>query len=244
MKEQLLLLRELQVIDSRTEEVRRQIESLPEKLRPAKNDLAKLEAMLELERAKVAETEAWRREQEQLIKVEDEGVKAAKGKLQAAKTAKDFAAANREIDNKRRSIAAREEEVLKVIEAMEATNKRLAEHEADVEKLRAKIGAEEAVLDEKVAELEVKMKEAAAGRDEVVAKIDKRLIAKYEHVLKRRQIAVVPVVDGTCQGCHMKVPPQLNNILARFESVETCPACQRLLYRIELVEDEEGAPAE
>jgi predicted nucleic acid-binding Zn-ribbon protein len=214
------------------------MESLPEKLRPAKTDLAQLEAMLEIERAKLAETEAWHREQEALIAAEDEGIKAAKAKLQAAKTAKDFAAANREIDNKRRSRAEREEEVLKVIDAMEATRASLTEHEADVDSLRAKVTAEEAAIAEKVAELEVKMKEAAAGRDEVAGKIDAELLDKYEQVLKRRDIAVVPVVDGTCQGCHMRIPPQLNNVLARFESIESCPACVRLLYRSELIEDE------
>ncbi|MBA3503878.1 MAG: hypothetical protein H0T65_26190, partial [Deltaproteobacteria bacterium] len=39
-----------------------------------------------------------------------------------------------------------------------------------------------------------------------------------------------------CQGCHMALPPQLNNILARMESIETCPRCSRLVYRKELLD--------
>ena len=34
----------------------------------------------------------------------------------------------------------------------------------------------------------------------------------------------------------MALPPQLNNILARMESIETCPRCGRLIYRKELLE--------
>ena len=34
----------------------------------------------------------------------------------------------------------------------------------------------------------------------------------------------------------MALPPQLNNILARMESIETCPRCGRLVYRKELLE--------
>jgi hypothetical protein len=44
----------------------------------------------------------------------------------------------------------------------------------------------------------------------------------------------------------MALPPQLNNILARMESIETCPRCSRLVYRKELLEPKpeaaEGAP--
>jgi predicted nucleic acid-binding Zn-ribbon protein len=34
----------------------------------------------------------------------------------------------------------------------------------------------------------------------------------------------------------MALPPQLNNILARMESIEMCPRCGRLVYRKELLE--------
>ena len=53
-------------------------------------------------------------------------------------------------------------------------------------------------------------------------------------------------MKGVCQGCHMALPPQLNNILARMESIETCPRCGRLVYRKELLEpkpDEAAAAA-
>jgi uncharacterized protein len=243
LKEQLLLLCELQVIDSRTEEVRRQIEALPERLRPAQADLAKLEAMLAAERAKLAETEAWRKEQEHLVSLEEDNIKAAKAKLQQAKNARDFAAANREIDNKRRSVSERETEILKVIEAMESTRASLEEHEKHVEALREKVVAEEAQIAEKIKELEAKMTETSAGREEIASKIDKRLLKKYEVTLRHRAVAVVPVIEGTCQGCHMQIPPQLNNILARFESIESCPLCQRLLYRQELLEETGGEDA-
>jgi predicted nucleic acid-binding Zn-ribbon protein len=43
----------------------------------------------------------------------------------------------------------------------------------------------------------------------------------------------------------MALPPQLNNILARMESIETCPRCSRLVYRKELLEPKpEDKPAE
>ena len=35
---------------------------------------------------------------------------------------------------------------------------------------------------------------------------------------------------------HMALPPQLNNVLARGQSIETCPRCGRLIYRKEWLE--------
>lgn len=231
MKEQLALLLELQKIDAVVFELRSSIKALPEKLAPAKADLAKLEAMLQAERDRLAETEAWRREQEQLISQDQEDIQKAKSKLQASKNSKEFAGASREVDNKRRSMNEREEEVLKVIEALEKSRGEIAAHENDVNTLRETIEAEEAKIGAQIAELTAQATEKSTGRDEITAKVDKNLLKKYDYIVQFRGIAVAPVVAGTCQGCHMSVPPQLNNTLARGDSIESCPRCQRLLFR-------------
>jgi uncharacterized protein len=38
------------------------------------------------------------------------------------------------------------------------------------------------------------------------------------------------VRGGTCQGCHMHVPPQLFNQIQRNEQLILCPNCQRMLF--------------
>lgn len=236
MKDQLILLLELQRIDSRVREVRASIAALPEKLQPAKRDLAKLEAMLNVEKHKLAETEVWRREQEDLIETDEDGLKKAKLKVQAAKTPRDFAAASREVDNKRRSISEREDEVLKVIEAIEKATTEIATHETDVETLRGHIGDQEAEVLKTVTTLEAEATEHASGRDEIAAKVDERTLARYEDTLRKKGYALAPIEDGTCQGCHMAVPPQLNNVIARNQSIEMCPRCKRLVYRKDFLE--------
>lgn len=238
MKTQLLLLQELQAVDARIQELTQSMRALPEKLAPAKNDLARLETIVEGEKVRLAETEAWRAEQEDLISREEEAVRAAKAKLQGAKTNRDYTAASREVDNKRRAISEREEEVLKVIDAIESTRSQIAAHEADINTLRGHIAEREAELQSQVVALEQEAKSHLAQREEVAAKVEKNLLRRYDHVARSRGIAVAPVKEGACQGCHMSLPPQLNNILARFETIESCPSCQRLLYRIELLEED------
>ena len=236
MKEKLLLLLELQRIDARVNEVRASMSALPEKLRPAKTDLAKLEAMLQMEKDRIAETEEWRSGQEQLIKQDEEALKKAKLKVQAAKSTKDFAAASREVDNKRRSISEREDELLKVIEALEKNRADIAPHEKDVGSLRDEIAKEEALITATLAKLSSEAEEFASGRDEITAQIDPVTLKRYDTVMRGRGYGVAPVVGGACQGCHMSLPPQLNNILARGDSIESCPTCHRILYRQDLLD--------
>lgn len=244
VKEQLLLLLELQSIDARVHELLVAIEALPAKLAPAKQDLARLEAMLQTEKDRVAENEAWRKEQEVLVEFEDDAIRKAKAKLQGAKNSKDYTAANRELDNKRKSKSDREEEVLKVMEVLEKSRAEVAAHEKDVSALREQIQAEDERVKQVVAELEAEARERSVGRDELVARIEPGLLKRYQHIMKKRGGHVIAaVVNGGCEGCHMTIPPQLNNELARMDSIETCPRCGRLIYRQELM-DEPSAEVE
>ncbi len=244
MKDQLRLLIELQNFDSKIQEMTGAIRALPEKLAPAKQDLARLEALLQAEKDELERTEKWRREQEVVLKQEDEAIKKAKLKLQSSSSTKEFAAANRELDSKRRSMSEREEEILKVIDAIETSRKSIAEHEADVQKLRDTVAAEEASIGEKVAEIQKDVDASMGERENLVAEIDKELLGRYAHVQKRRGVAVVEVVDGGCRGCYMAIPPQLANILYAGETIESCPSCHRLIYTARMLGEDENAETE
>ena len=79
--------------------------------------------------------------------------------------------------------------------------------------------------------LKAELADARAGRDSVAQSLDARLRSKYENVFKRRAgLAVVTIVNGTCSGCHMYVPPQTINEIRKSGVIHVCPSCQRILY--------------
>lgn len=240
MRDQLRLLKELQAVDSRAIEVKKQMVALPEKLRPAKNDLAKLEALLAQAKNDLAATEKWKADQEAFIKREEDAVRQARAKLQQSRNTRDYGAANREVENKRRSVSEREDELLKVINAMEQTRTNIATNEAEVAKLREHVAQQEAEIAAQVAELAAQAQGFEGERKALTAQLPAELLKRYETVLKRRGIALAAVANGICQGCHMSLPPQLSNILARLQSLETCPNCQRLLYRPDMLAELEA----
>lgn len=230
MKNQLHLLKQLQVIDTQTKEIRQSIEAVPAQLDPAKQDLQRLETMLVAERKQIDETEAWRKEQEDVVQREEDALQSAKSKLAEAKNSRDFGAASREIDNKKRSIHDREQEVLKVYEALERGREKLNTHEEDVAKLRSHVVSEEAKFSGALASLTAKIEKISAGRADVEAQIQPQFVKRYNVVMHRRGSAIAAVENGVCQGCHMSLAPQLAIQVARGDSLHSCRQCNRLLY--------------
>lgn len=237
MKDQLRYLLQLQTIDAKVKELEAQIKSLPTKLEPARRDLAKLEAMLAAEKQRLAETESWKKQQETLLEREVDSMRSAKSKLNASKTGKEFNAATREIDNKKKAIFERESEIKKVTEVVTTTGAQAEAHEKDVETIRQSLSADEADVEGRIQVLREEITVVSQGREEIRTKIDGPLLKTYDSLASKKGYSVAPVAKGVCQGCHTSLPPQLNNILARGESIESCPRCARIIYRVEMLDE-------
>jgi len=236
VREQLVFLLQLQQSDVKVRELETASTQLPARLDPLRRDLAKLQGMLDVERAKLTETETWRKTQQDQLDREREALKAAQSKLQASKNSKEFGAASREVENKRKSISDREAELKKVVEASTTSNTQLEARDKDVDGVRSELTQNEAAMADQLASLIAQLAEARTIRDEARAHVEKQWLKIYDTLAAKRGYAVAPVIKGVCQGCHMALPPQLNNILARMESIETCPRCGRLVYRKELLD--------
>jgi hypothetical protein len=236
VREQLQLLLQLQTCDVKVRELETASKQLPAKLDPLRRDLAKLQGMLDGERTKLNETETWRKTQQDQIDRERDAMKSAQSKLQASKNSKEWGAATREVENKRKSIGDREIELKKVLEASQQSTSQLAARDADVQKLRDELASSEAAMADQVATLAQQLAEAKAARDAARASVEKQWLKVYDTLSAKRGYAVAPVIKGVCQGCHMALPPQLSNVLARMESIQTCPRCSRMIYRKELLE--------
>jgi len=245
VREQLVFLLQLQQSDVKVRELETAVNQLPAKLDPLRRDLAKLQTMLDAENAKLAETNAWRKQQQEHIDRDREALKIAQNKLSASKNSKEYGAASREVEHKRKSIGDREGELKKVSEASSAGATQLESRNKDVDVLRNQLAESEAAQSEQQAKLQAELAEAKAVRDAARGSVEKQWLKIYDTLSQKRGYAVAPVIKGVCQGCHMALPPQLNNILARMESIETCPRCGRLVYRKELLEPkpEEGVAA-
>ena len=244
MKDQLLLLTELQRHDARIQELEQMMKAFPAKLEAMNADLKRVEQMLERERTQLTETEAWRRRQEDEMKSEESRALAAKQRSAAVKNAKEYMANERELQATRKQAQDREEEVLKLVEAVETAKKSIAQHEADFAALKEHVAGEEQAAREKIGELEGQIAAERKLREVAAARVRPDVLKKYSAIRMRRGLAMAPVKNGTCQGCNMNIPPQLYNQLQRGDSIEICGTCNRIIYWDKLLENPDGQPAE
>ena len=241
MRDQLRRLEELQQHDARIQELENALKAIPAKLATTQADLARVEAMLNSERSALGETERYYAEQKGLLGDDEQQVSSAKHKLSQAKNSKEYMAAQREIEQRRESVAGREGEISKLVEAVDAKKKLLADRAADVQTLKDSIQKDSDAARARMAELEGKIAALRTERDALAAGVKPEMLKRYSTIRLRRGLAVVSVRNGTCQGCNMNIPPQLYNTLQRGLTIETCPSCHRIIYWEDLMKEE--APA-
>ena len=242
MRDQLRRLEELQQHDARIQELENALKAIPAKLATTQADLARVEAMLNSERSALGETERYYAEQKGLLGDDEQQVSSAKHKLSQAKNSKEYMAAQREIEQRRESVAGREGEISKLVEAVDAKKKLLADRAADVQTLKDSIQKDSEAARARMAELEGKIAALRTERDALAASVKPEMLKRYSTIRMRRGLAVVSVRNGTCQGCNMNIPPQLYNTLQRGQTIETCPSCHRIIYWEDLMKEEAPAP--
>jgi predicted nucleic acid-binding Zn-ribbon protein len=237
LRDQLKRLEELQRHDAKIQELETSLKAIPAKLAATQADLARVEALLVSERAQLAETEKYYADQKGQLEQDEEQVAGAKHKLAQAKNSKEYMAAQRETESRRDGVVSREAEIAKLVEAIEAKKKVLAERAEGVNTVREAVDKDVELAHARMAEIEGKIAGLRGERDRLASEVKPDVLKRYGGIRIRRGLAVVGVRNGTCQGCNMNIPPQLYNVLQRGISIETCPSCHRIIYWEDLMKE-------
>ncbi|MEW5855318.1 MAG: C4-type zinc ribbon domain-containing protein [Myxococcota bacterium] len=232
MKSQLILLAELQSIDSRLLKVEAAREAIFSRQRTLQTEVDKLKAEHKSTVDKVEELEKERRQKELEFQTDRDKQRKWEVRLEELKTGREFAALSREVEGLKRSMTESQERVQALSGEIEETRKKAKDVE---QKLKA---ADQALSDEKksvqdtLKEHEVNIGKERENRGRITTQLPANLVKRYEQLLQKRQgVAVVPAKEGgVCKGCNMGLPPQMFIRVQRGETVEQCPACNRMLY--------------
>lgn len=232
-QEQLSLLCELQEIDLSLHNLEQSLKTLPNKMKVVEAAYLAVKTELESTRAELSEVEKAKRSDESDLASSAEHLRVREAKLYAIKTNKEYQAALKEVSEGKRLNREREDRILQAMEKIETLTKKNTQLEQDFadkedvfKKEEKSVRSEEALVREKISI-------ASRHRPEIVSKIDKTTIRKYDFIRQRYAQAVAGVIDGICQGCSTRIPPQLFNEMLRRTDLKICPSCQRLIYVME-----------
>ncbi len=137
----------------------------------------------------------------------------------------------RETEGSKRANRDAETKIGELQKASEGLDSDVEALETQLEALQEKVDAEKAKVDGAVKALSHTVASQTKRRDALIPRVPKPLFRKYDAIRNRRfGIGLSMVTAGCCQGCNMKLPPQLYNILQRGDSIEQCPSCHRLIF--------------
>ncbi len=244
LREKLKALEELQQIDLETNEVKAELDALPARRVQAEAAVTTARKAWEDEKARLEGNEKERRQLESLLGMERDKVKKWEGRLGEIKTPREYAALSREIDIAKKTNDGQSEQVKELANQAVELRKVVDAKEEELSEREAAAQASIEELDKKRAAAEERMRGLETRRAAAVKQVDPGLLAKYEHIKRRRAgVAIAQVVGMTCKGCHRNIPPQLAITLQRANSIETCPNCHRIIYSAEAVNPPAPSPA-
>jgi len=236
MEEKLSLLIQLQEIDGTIRSRREEKKKLPELLAALERKSEEHKAELGRVRELLETAQKDKRDRDRDLEEGTGKVEKLKARTPDIKTNKEYTALLKEIETAEQENKTIEDDILKLMENIDAANaeitnteKRIADENAAIDEERKKLGAAMTALSEALAAED-------RTRNELAGKIDKPLLTEYE---KRYDSLVGRVVvearSESCAGCFMSIPPQLFVNVKKSDAILSCPHCHRMLYYKEMI---------
>jgi predicted nucleic acid-binding Zn-ribbon protein len=230
LKEQLQLLEKLQEIDNQIDRHEQDLARYPLEVQDIARSLVALRREIGENKEKLAAVEKDLRKSEQDLAVEQEKIKRSERRLLGIKNQKEYNALSREVKLGKKVVGEIEDTILGFMTETESLKKGLEKRETDYQALEKGLLEKKAEAETVTGQAREALERLNAEKERVVETIDREFLKKYQIVKKARGTAIVELDNGTCTGCHMAIPPQLNIRVLKQEELVICPNCNRILY--------------
>jgi uncharacterized protein len=222
---------QLQKIDSQIQALHVRLAELPRKLTIQRETLNAIIAKHDAAHHEFDRLTKERHACEIDLKQDEENVKTFSNQLYAVKTNEQYNALKHEINQVKEKISKTEDTILELMDKLDTAKRVWDEQKKKVEdgkrifaEEEKKILAEEALVKGQVAELESKRKGIADT-------IDTISLSSYQKISQRWNGQALASIKGEiCQGCSMKLPPQVIAEVNKNDKIVRCENCARILF--------------
>ena len=228
--DQIRALEKLAQIDAELKEIQDEVSQERSTLDGLKSGITKLDDKLAVDRALLGAMDKTRGELIQDVRNMNQQLDHSREKLSRSRTERESNAAQRELEELRKLVRDREEEIGKLSASADAARQQIELTEAEHGKLAGDLGAREGDISSKLGLAEGKARDKGTEREAAAKALPTPLYRRYEMIRSKRGTAIAQTTDGTCKACHMSLPPQLFHRLRREPTLEQCPSCNRIIY--------------
>lgn len=231
LREEIARLMSLQAIDRELRDLEQALASVAGRVQELRLEAEKQQAELDRLTAEEQQNATVRRQLEKELAEGEARIRNKRMRLNQVRNDKELQALSHEVETQKDSNQRFEAELIALMEASEPRTARIAEITPSVQQLLAELSEAEKEIAAQVEDLKISITKQRLERDLMAGNVDRGLLQRYEMIFSRRNgLAVAEARSGTCQGCRMRLPPQLYNQIQRHDSIHFCPTCQRILY--------------
>jgi len=231
LREEINRLMELQTIDRQLRELEQSLSSIAGRVDQLRienqGNQAELDSLTEQDK----EISTARKKAERELAEGEVRIRNKRMRLTLVRNDKELQALTHEVESLKETNQRLEGEVLASMEGADARTARIKELTDAIAKGRVDLTAAEKEIADEVEALKSNIAKTRRARDKVAENVEPNLLARYQMIFNRRGgVAVALAKGGTCQGCRMRLPPQLYNEIQKLQQIHFCPNCQRILY--------------
>lgn len=231
MNEQIQFLINLQGKDTAIFELNEILKSLPIRIEQwRQNYKAKEDQLSQMQKEKESIEKDLRSKERNLQIVEDD-LKKFRKRIYEVKTQKEMISLDHEINKGEEEKGKLEEDIINLFEGHDELINKSNSLSVELEKESDELKKEEEEVKRKIELNTDKLNLSIEQRKEISEKIAKETLVLYERIrAAKNNLAVVPIKDNTCQGCFVKLPPQIINEVKGASHIVRCEGCVRILY--------------
>lgn len=240
VEEKLRALYDLQLIDSRVDEIRNVRGELPLEVEDLEDEVAGMNTRLEKLNADLALTDDSIKDKKNLIEESKSLIKKYSEQQNNVRNNREYNSLSKEIEFQELEIQLAEKHIKEFKaqieqkkEVIEETKARLTEREEHLKHKRDE-------LDEILAETEKEEKALLKESESFEQKIEERLVNAYKRIRSNAKngLAVVPIERGASGGSFFTIPPQVQMEIASRKKIITDEHSGRILVDPQLAEEE------
>ncbi|MFO0679831.1 MAG: C4-type zinc ribbon domain-containing protein [Polyangiaceae bacterium] len=228
--DQIRALEALASLDAELKTLADEIAQQKSALNTLKATLKKHEDKLTADRSALATLEKTKNDVMTDVRSMTQQLEHSREKMGRARTEREANAAQRELEELRKLLRDREEELGKLTADADAIRQVIEGTEGEAEKVRTELGASEGAIGARLSTVETEHASKLATREGLTKALPVVLFRRYDLLLKKRGSGIAQTTDGTCKACHMALPPQLYHRLRREPLLDQCQSCNRIIY--------------
>lgn len=208
-----------------------QLRAGPRDIAAAEQKIAAEKTAIETARGELQELEVKKKAIEHEIAATEDRLAKYKSQQLLVRKNDEYQALGTEIAHVQAEIGAAEEEELKVMYAIDEAKKKFAAAEAEVKRNIAGHEARIRLLRERETNLRAELQAAQASVAAARSPLDEPTLLLYDRLAAKPGLpAVVPIHDGKCGGCHLKISSNVDSETRKIDKLVTCDQCTRIVY--------------